>query len=447
MKQRKWIIGVGGGLLCATSLVFGSKIVDSDPEERLGKEEGLTLSVGLKPRRGFEPEELEDVEEEELEDSIARLIQATEDYSDLDNQSTVFDILLLHLYEDDLDLILQIINENLNTEDQESLIEDVKRFMDSRGQIRGLQILEEHLERNDLPLSALSEEDREFVKECNPEGRESEAYGRLLGELSEYLQGQQSESGATPEEDPEWEKRFKHSVARQFKLIRKPVELDEKNTDHEKLIKIELTIALREREFTAKEKMQLDKAIRNLNRSPKQRLLDAIFSASYVPRTAFQRAKSIIEEGDMDVNSKHKKLSFLVVAAGICQDGGLEIVRLLLDYGADVDMVDDDRRNTALHGAACCGNIEVVKLLLDRGANVNIKNRDNMTPLVLAWASDHSEITELLIESGAEVDTQLNPDTDRPLFVMAIQRRKEKYDETERRRIRNYIDELHLQTT
>jgi hypothetical protein len=64
-------------------------------------------------------------------------------------------------------------------------------------------------------------------------------------------------------------------------------------------------------------------------------------------------------------------------------------------------------------------------------------------PLVPAWAYNHPEITELLIDNGAEVDSQI--DADKPLFVAAIQRRRETYDEAKQRKIRNYIDELRSQ--
>jgi hypothetical protein len=64
--------------------------------------------------------------------------------------------------------------------------------------------------------------------------------------------------------------------------------------------------------------------------------------------------------------------------------------------------------------------------------------------LVLAWAYNHPEITELLIDNGAEIDPKI--DADKSLFVEAIQRRRKTYDEAKQRKIRNYIDELRSQT-
>jgi ankyrin repeat protein len=91
------------------------------------------------------------------------------------------------------------------------------------------------------------------------------------------------------------------------------------------------------------------------------------------------------------------------------------------------------------------GNIEVAKLLIEHGANVNVRDKNGLTLLLLAWIYNHPEITELLIDNGAEIDTQI--DADKPLFVAAIQRRKAIYDETERSAFQRYIDGLRLQTT
>lgn len=50
--------------------------------------------------------------------------------------------------------------------------------------------------------------------------------------------------------------------------------------------------------------------------------------------------------------------------------GDLELVKLLLENGADVDEVNFID-STPLNIAAQIGNLELVKLLLEKGANVN----------------------------------------------------------------------------
>ncbi|XP_046902418.1 ankyrin repeat domain-containing protein 50 [Hypomesus transpacificus] len=96
--------------------------------------------------------------------------------------------------------------------------------------------------------------------------------------------------------------------------------------------------------------------------------------------------------------------------------GHREAVEILLDHGADVRLADDDGR-TALSVAALCvptaagvkGYGEVASLLLERGANPGHRDRDSMTPLLLAAYEGHEEVVELLLEAGADVDESAGP--------------------------------------
>jgi hypothetical protein len=75
----------------------------------------------------------------------------------------------------------------------------------------------------------------------------------------------------------------------------------------------------------------------------------------------------------------------------------IEIVKLLLDKGADVNLTDK-YGNTPLHLAASDGHIEIVKLLLEKGSDVNSKRRnDGTTPLYWAALNGHIEIVKLLL--------------------------------------------------
>jgi ankyrin repeat protein len=61
-----------------------------------------------------------------------------------------------------------------------------------------------------------------------------------------------------------------------------------------------------------------------------------------------------------------------------------DIIKQLLDRGADVNLQDNDG-DTALHGAAQNGNAEIVRLLLAKRANVDARNKVGGTPLM--WAA------------------------------------------------------------
>ena len=58
--------------------------------------------------------------------------------------------------------------------------------------------------------------------------------------------------------------------------------------------------------------------------------------------------------------------------------------------------------------AAATGNIEVVKQHLAAGVDVNAKDVWNVTPLLHAANQGHKEITELLIDNGADVNSKID---------------------------------------
>ena len=72
----------------------------------------------------------------------------------------------------------------------------------------------------------------------------------------------------------------------------------------------------------------------------------------------------------------------------------------------------NDRRpstgSTPLSDAAFRGNLELVKLLLDRGANVNATNRDGNTPLIGAAFMCRTEVVRLLLDKGASTSHRNN---------------------------------------
>jgi ankyrin repeat protein len=83
-----------------------------------------------------------------------------------------------------------------------------------------------------------------------------------------------------------------------------------------------------------------------------------------------------------------------------------ETIKLLLENGADVNAKEIFQGETALMMATTHGQIEVVKLLLEKGANINEKNFKGGTSLMLAAGRGETEIVELLLERGAEVNAR-----------------------------------------
>jgi len=66
---------------------------------------------------------------------------------------------------------------------------------------------------------------------------------------------------------------------------------------------------------------------------------------------------------------------------------------------------DNNRfREMPIHFAAVSGNVEMARLLLDAGADVNAGDSDNSTALGIAAMRRHGEMVTFLIERGAEVN-------------------------------------------
>jgi ankyrin repeat protein len=77
--------------------------------------------------------------------------------------------------------------------------------------------------------------------------------------------------------------------------------------------------------------------------------------------------------------------------------GFIGVVRVLLDGGADVNVVPtDETRWTALMAAACAGRADVTQLLLERGADARLTDSKGTTPLACARNNDHSDVVKVL---------------------------------------------------
>ena len=83
--------------------------------------------------------------------------------------------------------------------------------------------------------------------------------------------------------------------------------------------------------------------------------------------------------------------------------GGPEVVRVLLEHGADAD---DDADNPfgvrPIHAASAAHDRESVRLLLEAGADPNQRQQGGFVPLHEAARSDDVEMARLLLDHGAD---------------------------------------------
>ena len=89
-----------------------------------------------------------------------------------------------------------------------------------------------------------------------------------------------------------------------------------------------------------------------------------------------------------------------------CVKGELEVVRYLLDRGADVNRQDTENERTCLHIAYIFAHFEVAKLLIEAGAGVELKNKVGKSAYNIAMCFDDRELTAFLdgVVGGATVE-------------------------------------------
>lgn len=101
-------------------------------------------------------------------------------------------------------------------------------------------------------------------------------------------------------------------------------------------------------------------------------------------------------------------ISPLVLAVGLSVSSP-EIVQALLDAGAEVNAACGNMHRTALDALALSPNafndrwLDVVRLLIKRGADVNHKDASGCTPLLYAASFGNVRLVQLLVELGADV--------------------------------------------
>ena len=80
-------------------------------------------------------------------------------------------------------------------------------------------------------------------------------------------------------------------------------------------------------------------------------------------------------------------------------DGDVESVKFCLHFGAKINVMGPSWRNIKtfpLHLAISCGNLEIIRLLVQNGAQTDEKDEKNQTPFDLALKNGYDDIVDYL---------------------------------------------------
>ena len=102
---------------------------------------------------------------------------------------------------------------------------------------------------------------------------------------------------------------------------------------------------------------------------------------------------------DVDVRNKDGDTPLILAA----ETNQVEMVDMLLNFGADVDVRNKDGDTPLIH-AAKTDQVEIVDMLLRFGADVDAVNKYGDTPLILAAKNNQVKIVDMLLRFGAYVD-------------------------------------------
>jgi len=112
----------------------------------------------------------------------------------------------------------------------------------------------------------------------------------------------------------------------------------------------------------------------------------------------YDSAGYLVEHGmNPDTMSWHQ----VTILHDMAQKGNVPKARLLLEHGANIDVVEEEYQSTPLGMAARWGHIEMVRLLLEQDADPNKSGAAWATPLAWATKKSHAEIESILKDAGA----------------------------------------------
>ena len=146
-----------------------------------------------------------------------------------------------------------------------------------------------------------------------------------------------------------------------------------------------------------------------------------MFTLVSLAETFEQRLQAVLDKYEFSSLQTRSSVNESTILHEATEAGDIEAVKLLLDAGMRVDVVNRSH-NTALHRASYEGYLDIVKLLVSRGANVNALSRFNTTALDYALKFfDEDEVIEYLLSVGGKKGEDLWKEDTESEFTKVLQ--------------------------
>ena len=144
-------------------------------------------------------------------------------------------------------------------------------------------------------------------------------------------------------------------------------------------------------------------------RLAKKKLLDrgipytADCFGTYIAKNKPDIVHEFLEAG-MSINARDDTGTPMLNIA--CRNDNYEFVEMMLDLGAELNSVSEDRGYTAVMDAVWRGNEKITKYLISKGADLNTINKEGQNNLILAVGANRESLVKLLAENGADPDVK-----------------------------------------
>ncbi len=125
---------------------------------------------------------------------------------------------------------------------------------------------------------------------------------------------------------------------------------------------------------------------------------------AYAEAGMFELVKKIIKY--VNINYQSSDMMGATALYMAVQNNHIEIVKILLDHGADTE-IKTYSGVTTLHRAVQDNNIEILKMLLQYGANPNVINNKGLSALYIAEYLKYYQAVELLIDYGVNLKNSI----------------------------------------